>query len=481
MKGKRFATPTGDPSMRAAGYAQPHSFSTPTAGRWRSPGGVAERPPPREEPARPTQLRSHPRPSAGPHAPSLTPTPERRHRQLVSRSPQSSVPGASVHHMLTELVDLSHSIAALLEQEGGLSPTPPALTSSARQQEAGLKTQEIERIVHRVEAHFVDKIQTLEATNATLKEEVRQLRDALAQAQVRSEHPKTAAAALRDVRGGLKDEIEALDALDKAWMGDGGGGGAAAAQSEAEQLRRVLLAEKRQRLRVEEQTQSLTEQHAKVVGTLERRLKKQEDQLYDLIAAIDRGYSGAPASPTRSTERGSSHRLPTPRHLLRQQLAQHQQTQRALQEYKENLRYESPSPTQSDDAAAMAELGLDDVRRTLESIRSSKPLTVQAQTQVKPKATPPPAVNAAAVVADDDDDGNATVPSAPRHEEPEIVYTSVSAFNAAAPTPPPPPSQQQPAQPPAAQKQALFSTREVDEITSFLDNITKELESLDAA
>ena len=76
--------------------------------------------------------------------------------------------------MLNELVVLSRSIADLLEHEE-LSPTP-ALTSSARQQEAGLKTQEIERIVRRVEAHFVDKVQALEATNATLRVEVRQLR-----------------------------------------------------------------------------------------------------------------------------------------------------------------------------------------------------------------------------------------------------------------------------------------------------------------
>ncbi|KPA84505.1 hypothetical protein ABB37_01052 [Leptomonas pyrrhocoris] len=353
--------------------------------------------------------------------------------------------------MLAELVDLSNSIAALLGQEA-LSPTP-ALSSSARQLEAGLKTQEIERIVHRVEAHFVDKIQTLEATNTTLKDEVRQLREALQRAQARSEGTKSAAA--HDVRGGLKEEIEALDALDKAWTRESDG---AAGLTEAEQLRRVLLAEKRQRLRVEEQTQSLTEQHAKVVGTLERRLKKQEDQLYDLIAAIDRGYAGASSpTPTRSTERGSSHRLPTPRHLLRQQLAQHQQTQRALQEYKENLRYEPPSPTQSDDVAAMEELDLGDVRRTLESIRSSKPLTVKEQTQPQLEA----AIDAAP---------SAAPATSHPHTDPEIVSTSVSTTKAATPTPPPLP-----------QHPALVTTREVDEITVFLDNITKELESLDAA
>jgi soluble cytochrome b562 len=429
-----------------------------------------ERAEPRAEPRaelRALHVHSQPQPSNGPRVTSLTPTPERRQRGVLSNSTHASVTSTSVHHMLTELVDLSHSIAALLEQEG--LPYMPALTSSARQQEAGLKTQEIERIVRRVEAHFVDKIQTLEATNATLKDEVHQLREALSDAQARSENGKVIATAVpsHDVRGGLKEEMEALDALDKAWARDGNG---MTALSEAEQLRQVLLAEKRQRLRVEEQTQSLTEQHAKVVGTLERRLKKQEEQLYDLIAAIDRGYTGTPASPTRSTERGpssSSHRLPTPRHLLRQQLAQHQQTQRALQEYKENLRYESPSPTPSEDVTAMEELGLDDVRRTLESIRFSKPITVNEQQQPPPQKKPD-AVGSAV----------APTPFPSQYDERETVCTSVRATTATAaaeaPSTPPPPAH-------PSHRAAPSSTPEVDEITSFLDNITKELESLGAA
>ncbi|KPI89613.1 hypothetical protein ABL78_1278 [Leptomonas seymouri] len=434
--------------MRRGTYAQTHNPTGPSLNRWRSPASAPERPS-REEPHT-SHARSHMRPSSGLRVSSVTPTPERRRNGVLSNSVHGNAPGTSVHHMLTELVDLSHSIAALLEQEG-LSPTR-ALTSSARQQEASLKTHEIERIVRRVEAHFVDKIQSLEAINTTLKDEVRQLRSALQQA---STHPEgTKSAATCDIRSGLKEEIEALDALDNAWSSSSKD---AAGLTEAEQLRRVLLAEKRQRLRVEEQTQLLTEQHAKVVGTLERRLKKQEEQLYDLIAAIDRGYSGVlPGSPTRSTERSSSHRLSTPRHLLRQQLAQHQQTQRALQEYKENLRYESPLSTQSDEVAAMEELGLGDVRRTLESIRSSKPLTVKDQTQATPGAASKASLSATPAASHPGD-------------EPEVVYTSVSATKVAAPIPP------------QRQRTASLSTHEVDEITSFLDNITKELESLETA
>ncbi|CBZ29404.1 conserved hypothetical protein [Leishmania mexicana MHOM/GT/2001/U1103] len=360
------------------------------------------------------------------------------------------MPSTSVHHMLNELVDLSHSIAALLEQGQMLSPTG-APSAADRQQEASLKTQEIERIVRRVEAHFVDRIQSLEALNASLAEEVRQLRGALV--TQRANGAAGRANVLHDISGSdLQEDSKTLDAWEKASWDETGNG---AAVSEVEQLRRVLVAEKRQRLRVEEQTQSLTEQHARVVGTLERRLKKQEEQLYDLIAAIDRGYRGGSAttsaSPTRCTERGSSHRLPTPRHLLRQQLAQHQQTQRALQQYKENLHLEPPSPAGSDEVAAtMKELGLDDVRRTLELIRSSKPLTVQEHHHDQEETHTSPAVR---------------LPPHTVRDGPAVVHSPTVCSQVPLP---------------AADRAACTSANEVDEITAFLENITKELESLDS-
>lgn len=437
MRGKRFSTPTGQPVMRSNGYSQLHVSPAAT-----SPGWWANA-------ARTAPTRPRPRSAASTGMRLASPTHERRSQALLASSTQRSVPGASVHHMLSDLVDLSHSIAALLEQ-GQLTASTPAPSAADRQQEATLKTQEIERIVRRVEAHFVDRIQSLESTNAALTGEVRRLRDMLQAAGANGHSRRVNGAS--DVRGGLREESEALDELDKAWAGEAGNG---AADSEAERLRRVLLAEKRQRLRVEEQTQSLTEQHAKVVGTLERRLKKQEEQLYDLIAAIDRGYGGmsspTSASPARSTERGASHRLATPRRLLRQQLAQHQQTQRALQQYKENLRFEPPSPLEGDESAAasaMDDLGLDDVHRTLESIRSSKPPTVLQQSSTREAAAP----HAARV-------------------EPLVVHSPVITAQA-----PPPPR----AAPTTAPRPAAPSTSEVDEITMFLDNITRELESLDA-
>ncbi|GET91349.1 hypothetical protein, conserved [Leishmania tarentolae] len=429
MRGKRFATPTGQPGVRQNGYTQLHCApSASHTERYSS------------------QARSHPSPRVA-HALS-TSTPERRLQTVQRSSTQSSMPSNSVHHMLNELVDLSHSIAALLEQ--GKMPSLIVSPSTAdRQQEVSLKTQEIERIVRRVEAHFVDRIRSLEALNASLVEEVRQLRRALAEQRTNSSAGRMSV--LHDARGGdLTEDSKALDDWEKAsWdetVSD-------AAASEVEHLRRVLVAEKRQRLRVEEQTQSLTEQHAKVVGTLERRLKKQEQQLFDLIAAIDRGYGGGSsatsASPARCTERGSSHRLPTPRHLLRKQIAQHQQTQRALQLYKENLRLEPPPPAGGDEVVAtMKGLGLDDVRHTLESIRASKPLTLQvhgsdqeATREIPADRVSPPTVR----------DGQAVVQS------PTVCSQ--------APSPP--------------DRAACASANEMDEITVFLENIAKELESLD--
>ncbi|KAG5469991.1 hypothetical protein LSCM4_02679 [Leishmania orientalis] len=446
MRGKRYATPAGQPAMQQGGYTQLHALPSPISpGRWAAARHCAPKAPPRERCT--SQARSHPHLAAAQNV-STTSTPERWPQTVLGSSTQSSVPGASVHHMLNELVDLSHSIAALLEQGQMPLLTPPP-SAVDRQQEANLKTQEIERIVRRVEAHFVDRIHSLETANASLVEEVRQLRRALA--TQRTNGGPGRASARHTVPGGLREEGAAMGVLDKASLDEVADGAAA---SEADYLRRVLVSERRQRLRVEEQTQSLTEQHARVVGTLERRLKKQEEQLYDLIAAIDRGYGGGrsttSASPTRSLERGSS-RLATPRHLLRQQLAQHQQTQRALQQYKENLRFEPLSPSGSDEEeATMKEQGLNDVRRTLESIRSSKPLAVQEHdhdlqaTQETTAACPSPQT----------DHGRSLAAPSP------AVFAQAS--------------------PPATDRATLISASEVDEISMFLENITKELESLDA-
>ncbi|KAG5470414.1 hypothetical protein LSCM1_01658 [Leishmania martiniquensis] len=446
MRGKRFTTPSRQPAMRQRGYTHLHALSSPTSpGRWATAGRCASKVSPSEPSASHGRLRRHL--TVAP-ALSTTSTPERRRQTVLGSSTQSSVPGASVHHMLNELVDLSHSIAALLEQ-GQMPLLTPAPSAADREQEAHLKTQEIERIVRRVEAHFVDRIHSLETANASLLEEVRQLREVLA--THRTNGGPGLANALHAVHGGLREEAEALGVSDTASSDEVAN---CAAVSEAEYLRRVLVAERRQRLRVEEQTQSLTEQHARVVEMLERRLRKQEEQLYDLIASIDKRYGGGPsttsASPRSSIERGSP-RLATPRRLLRQQLAQHQQTQRALQQYKENLRFDPSPPAASDEVGtSVKELGLDDVRRTLESIRCSKPPIVQEQNR----------------------EGQLTQGTAAACPLPQTVHNKSLAAHS--------PVAFAQALPLAGDRIALTSTSDMDEISMFLENITKELESLDA-
>lgn len=305
----------------------------------------------------------------------------------------------NVQSMLNDLVQLSHSIATYLEQEpasgmlasgyGGHSPatsTTGAVTGGGAHETAALKAQEIERIVGRVQTHFKAKVEALERENDELR---RQLAEARAGRVGRGAMPE------RSVRRGIEAQEDALTELDKTWAA-----GDSSAHPDVEQLRRVLLAEKRQRLLVEEQTQSLTEQHAKVVSTLERRLRKQEDQLRDLIHAVDRSYnvggnpggsrSQGPSSPTAANAAPAAVAggLGTPRRLLRQQLAQHQQTQRALQQYREHI-----APTahvdqgaaqtlhedaQADDDDYLDSLGLADVRATLQALQRSAPPTVTA-------------------------------------------------------------------------------------------------------
>ncbi|SYZ68533.1 hypothetical_protein [Leishmania braziliensis MHOM/BR/75/M2904] len=444
MRGKCFTTPTGHPAVHQGGYTQLHALTSSTPhGQWVSARRCNTSTLQKERYR--SQERSRPRPIAA-HALSITAL--ERQAQAVQGN---SMRDASVHHMLNELVDLSHSIAALLD-EGQISSHPDVPSAGDRQQEASLKTLEIERIVRRVEAHFIDRIQLLETVNASLTKEVQELREVLA--TQRTNDAAGQASVLRDVCGRLREESQTLDLLDKVSSDETGNG---TAVSEAEHLRRVLVAEKRQRLRVEEQTQSLAEQHARVVGTLERRLKRQEEQLYDLIAAIERSYGGGSsvtAAPlTGSTERGSSHRFATPRRLLRQQLAQHQQTQRALQQYKESLCFELPSLVESGEAAAtMKELGLDDVQHTLESIRLSKPLAAQKHNH-------------------DQEAAQETLVARPPlravREQQAVARSPVDGLQASAP-------------PAVAQRAVLTSASDVDEITTFLENITKELESLDA-
>lgn len=310
--------------------------------------------------------------------------------------------------MLNNLVELSKSIALTIERER--SP----LSTAGRTGPEALRTQEIERVVRRVESHFTERITQLEEENRRLESENHQLRSTSVRDGSPGQIPVSALSP--SVRGCIRDQEQALNELDRAWCSECGDH-----SREVEYLRQVLIAEKRQRLLVEEQTQSLTEQHAKVVSTLERRLQKQEEQLRDLINAVDRSHGNSDStSPSQVSSPGA---LVTPRHLLRQQLAQHQQTTRALQQYRKNL---APNtvPTGGDDDLGTLDLG--DMKGTLESIKRSQPPVVNTH---ESRTT---------TMADVDTSENAS----------KAVSHRVA--------------------------------REVDEITAFLDNITKELESLGA-
>lgn len=337
----------------------------------------------------------------------------------------SSAPGASVHHMLNDLVELSKSIAAILDQETYTpSPSKPSGLNSSVREQASLKAQEIERVVRRVEVHFIGRIKELEEANRKLQLEVKQLKLQIAEIGTSgSANGVRSPATSIHTRSGLAEEVDAAAAELDVQRHNGERRVLTSSSSDLDNLRHALVAEKRQRLRVEEQTQQLTEEHAKVVGTLERRLKKQEDQLYDLIAAVDRGPSTTSLSPSRNAERS------TPRRLLHQQLAHHQQTQRELQQYKEQLRGDLPPSLPNETTPGASALTPDDVHRTLEMIKVSKPPVVSSlilRDPVAPTVAPPR----------------------------ELVTADAMPRFAAA-------------------------VSEVDEITSFLDSITKELESID--
>ncbi|EPY25897.1 hypothetical protein STCU_05924 [Strigomonas culicis] len=291
---------------------------------------------------------------------------------VTSPSPQSA---AAVQCMLSDLIEISQHLASYLEHEvvsGG--------AGACSNQAATLKAQEIERIVRRVEAYYNKK---LESASAARKQ--------------------------------LEHQVEELTAL----VHKGASGGSSV---DTEALRHALLAEKRQRFQLEEQTQLMTEQHAKVVGTLERRLQKQETQLRDLLHMIDR--TGA-TSATLSSSLDAGATLGTPRRLLRQQLAQHQETQRALEQYRQHI--------------------------VSHPMDNNAPLTVESLSNSRSEGE-----KTRATVVD------AKPPEQKRLEySPPVNNDRIEESNASENT--------------TRKGDAL---REVDEISAFLDNITKELENI---
>lgn len=246
----------------------------------------------------------------------------------LSTSMVSSRGVSAVHTMLNDLIEISHGIASYLDQENA------EVQQQSRQQTA-LKAQEIERIVKKVEAHYSKRIASLESRNAQLENEVLILAKKIKSMQQQQQFTQTSSFDTPTDQLFLPAQTKPTELP----------GLATHSGATVEDLRNLLSAEKRQRLMVEEQTQSLAEQHAKVVATLERRLLKQEEQLRELMSALERPMA---ASGGATAGDGSSDVVPvamrTPRRLVRQQLAQSQQTTEELQQYRQQLNDSASAP-----------------------------------------------------------------------------------------------------------------------------------------
>ena len=287
------------------------------------------------------------------------------------------VSSAQVTNMLETIVALSQSIASQLSTVPGTAAAsqPPQLQAGCSANSDGaasaLKAQEIERIVRRVESHYqartdearrlldqqTELLRQVQASKdgeiASLRAKISDLEQLLA---TRSQYPEFClpvedggasrpAAASRNVLGDasspdghnlspmtavarqrLQQQRAALSELEQQWgfISPTTLEGAptapvptavtSARTNDTNHLRLMLVSEKRQRLLVEEQTQDLAEQHAKVIQTLEQRLRKQEKQIADLTGAlgandvIDGGGKGGGTPRSRHLLRTQSRR-----------------------------------------------------------------------------------------------------------------------------------------------------------------------------
>eukprot|EP00796_Vickermania_ingenoplastis_P013387 gene13387-9213_t len=172
-----------------------------------------------------------------------------------------------------------------------------------------LRREETHRIVQRVASHFAERLSALQKENAELKRRIATLGDNAAVQQTAGKNDSLTSSGFRSSTN-LRDDQN----------------------MELEFMKNALLAEKRQRLLVEEQTQKLTEQHLLLLNTLEHRLRKQESQIRDIIRASEMGKDSATHSQHSSLS--SSYVDLTPRHLLRQHLSQNIKTQEVLGKYR---------------------------------------------------------------------------------------------------------------------------------------------------
>ncbi|ORC92563.1 uncharacterized protein TM35_000033160 [Trypanosoma theileri] len=402
--------------------------------------------------------------------------------------------GNPVRHLLSELVEISQTLASYLQDASMLTKEVvphniDGLATSQQQQQqqhATLKAQEIERIVRRVECHFVEKITAMERKEkeqaseiADLKKEIRRLSQGEGRT-VSSHH------LLNNKATGYQVPYLSDEKQEEIYRGSSNSISNSinnTGDSEIEFLRRTLQEEKRQRLFVEEQTQSLTEQHGRVVRTLERRLQKQEDQLRELIASLEHQQNQQqqqqqqfPFVSSPNIQSSSLTGLTTPRRLLRQQLAQHEQTHRALEAYRHSV----------------GGLKNKNVQERNGSTADGKSEIMNGTNDSKEKKYNNNSDNIDGDNNDDDDDiffaelGLVNTKSIPdeidrprgtSHTTPHLSPTNLHPFPNRSPR-----DQQHSVDsvPHVVDATVARAAVEIDDIAAFLDNITQELESIDA-
>ncbi|EKF31344.1 hypothetical protein MOQ_004821 [Trypanosoma cruzi marinkellei] len=415
--------------------------------------------------------------------------------------------GHQVRHLLSELVEISHTLAEYLQGEpsalmlqqqaspinsdGGFATRPHS------QKQATLKAQEIERIVKRVESHFSEKIASMEkrdkeqtAVIIELRKEIQRL-----QQQDRPFSPPLSSSREGDFRTssrsaqyptGASNGTHTVTTTNKnnnsttTASKNANGNSPSEHVAEVENLRRMLQEEKRQRLFVEEQTQSLSEQHGRVVMTLERRLQKQEDQLCELIASLDHQSQLASSSPSAQSPPASralpATALSSPRRLLRQQLAQHEQTRRVLDAYRRNLRGAQGLTTTTRDNLSVDNSRTDSNHGNDNAVDENNILVELGLADPKPVLRAECGIrNAAQVPAHPSLLKHSPPLTQPRQQQQAINQQPSSA------------ARQHQQRPYDVEKvtnvidaSAVNGVAEVDDIAAFLDNITQELESIDA-
>jgi hypothetical protein len=194
--------------------------------------------------------------------------------------------------MLTDLVALSHNIERYIAE----NPIAASGGNQSSPNQRALKAEEIERVVRRVEVHFKARIDELDRIVQEQKEVILQLSREREMWKRRAEAGGEASSSKRHDGDVASDAATPRDTA-----------------KDVQHLRQTLAEEKRQRLLVEEQTQHLTEQHTKVVNTLEQRIRKQEKQLQSMVEVFEQHGSS-------NSGGGNSNGNGTPRSLkFRQQ------------------------------------------------------------------------------------------------------------------------------------------------------------------